>query len=213
MRAPRQRFQTLFAADPEDARLINEAGNCYFRLERYDEAEACYARALAQRPDDAPTLFNVGLAQSLALKNDDAWNTFQRLLDLEPEYVAGYFEAGKICQREQRWDDALQLFETVIIKDTLQSGNGAFRPMDGRLQGLSALNRARIWLLHADDEAAGLGQVALLLERFQDTARVLQLAQELIAAGALARAQLVLAALLAAAPGHEEATRLYTSMT
>jgi len=51
-----------------DWRLANEAGICFFRLERYDDAVRCYERALALEPTNIDVRMKKAVALALAMQ-------------------------------------------------------------------------------------------------------------------------------------------------
>jgi tetratricopeptide (TPR) repeat protein len=70
---------------------------------------------VAQKPGDAFALY--GLAMECAKLGDDqsAASHFQKLLETNPGYVAGYFQFGQFLSRVGRLDEARKLLSDGII--------------------------------------------------------------------------------------------------
>jgi tetratricopeptide (TPR) repeat protein len=70
---------------------------------------------VAAKPADAFARY--GLALECARLGDDqaARGHFQRLLETNPEYVAGYFQFGQLLSRLGRLDDARKMLSDGIV--------------------------------------------------------------------------------------------------
>jgi tetratricopeptide (TPR) repeat protein len=70
---------------------------------------------VAQKPDDAFARY--GLALECAKVGDDAAAAthFQKLIEQNPEYVAGYFQFGQFLGRVGRLDEARKVLSEGIV--------------------------------------------------------------------------------------------------
>jgi tetratricopeptide (TPR) repeat protein len=70
---------------------------------------------VAQKPGDAFARY--GLALECAKQGDDqaATNHFQKLLEENPQYVAGYFQFGQLLSRVGRVDEACKVLSDGIV--------------------------------------------------------------------------------------------------
>jgi len=194
---------------PEDWRLPNEAGICFYRLERYDDALRCYNQALAASPENVDVLLNKGLAYVLSDRDDDALASFGAVFAFDPTHPGAHFEVGKILQKRGQFEDAYAQFDTALAHETMQTMFNVLggRPRNAHLIALVMLNKARLLLGPLAREADGLAQVKSLWDTLGDDASILRLAREL----AIDRPELakrVLGVLIAADPTHSEAREL-----
>jgi tetratricopeptide (TPR) repeat protein len=93
---------------------------------------------VAQKPADA--LARYGLALECAKLGDDPAATahFQKLLETNPQYVAGYFQFGQLLSRLGRLDEARKLLSDGIVvaqnagdshaRDEMQAALCSLRP-------------------------------------------------------------------------------------
>lgn len=79
-------FRRAMQLDPKDADVMQNFGWYLCQRERYPEADALFARALAvpQYQDSARTLLTQGVCQARSGKTDDAERTLVRAYALEP---------------------------------------------------------------------------------------------------------------------------------
>lgn len=70
---------------------------------------------VAQKPSDAFARY--GLALECVKLGDDsaAASHFQRLIETNPEYVAGYFQYGQLLSRLGRTDEARRILSDGIV--------------------------------------------------------------------------------------------------
>lgn len=194
---------------PTDWRLPNEAGICYYRLERYDDAVRCYDLALSASPENVDVLLNKGLAFVLSDRDDDALVAFGEVFALDPIHPGAHFEVGKIFQKRGQYAEAFAQFDTALAHETMQTMFNTFggRPRNSHLVSLVMLNKARLLLGPLGREADGLAQVKTLWDMLGDDGSIMRLANEL-AADKPELAKRVLGVLIAADPTHSAARDL-----
>jgi len=93
---------------------------------------------VAQKPNDAFARY--GLALECAKLGDDsaASEHFRKLLELHPNYVAGYFQFGQLLARVGRMDEARRMLSDGVVvaqkagdthaRDEMQSALNSLRP-------------------------------------------------------------------------------------
>ncbi|CAN5911883.1 tetratricopeptide repeat protein [soil metagenome] len=89
------RFEQALAAAPENPESIEAVGRALLSLDRLDEAEASFIRALAMDPDwSAPHL---GMAM-VAMRREEPFKVvhhLERAIEVDPEYPDTYVELGR----------------------------------------------------------------------------------------------------------------------
>jgi Flp pilus assembly protein TadD len=82
-------------------------GNAAYAAGNFAAARAAFEQALAQRPDDAETLNNLGLALSRLGQNAEAVARFERAVALAPEKSAYRFNLGHAMGELGQWERAV----------------------------------------------------------------------------------------------------------
>jgi tetratricopeptide (TPR) repeat protein len=95
------------------AAALYKTGLGHLRAERYLDAQLCCERALAADSAHADSLHLMGLVSLQTAQYDHAVEWLARAIrqDPKPEYLASL---GRTLQRQQRYDDALKLFDKAI---------------------------------------------------------------------------------------------------
>jgi tetratricopeptide (TPR) repeat protein len=70
---------------------------------------------VAQKPSDAFARYGLALECVKLGDNDAAASHFHKLLESNPEYVAGYFQFGQLLSRLGRTDEARKLLSDGIV--------------------------------------------------------------------------------------------------
>ncbi len=83
----------------------------YGKLERWDETVEQCRQGLAQQPDDALLLFNLGAV--LARQGDDeaALEALDKAAEQQEDWVEVHYNRGTVLLRQERYNDALDAFE------------------------------------------------------------------------------------------------------
>jgi Tfp pilus assembly protein PilF len=91
---------------------------------------------LADDPDDP--FLRYGMAMEYASAGDEAaaLRCFQELLQVAPDYVPAYVQAGQLCVRMNREDEAKALYRTGIDVARKKGDQHAADEMEGFLLGL-----------------------------------------------------------------------------
>ena len=91
---------------------------------------------LTENPGDAFARYGLAMEYSKAGQTDAALAEFQKLLELHPDYTAGYFMAAQTLARAERNDEARKMLNDGIAS-ALRTGNQhAQSEMEAMLQEL-----------------------------------------------------------------------------
>lgn len=82
----------------KDAEAWFLLGAIHGQLEAFDEAEKCCRQAIALRPDIPVTMFNLGIALQKQGKLNEATDSFQQTISLNPNYAEAHNELGVSLQ-------------------------------------------------------------------------------------------------------------------
>ena len=198
--AAAEQFLLAAAQEPQNWRLPNDAGVCFFQAGRYAEALRCYESAMMMMPDMATVLFNRALVLATVGRHDEAFASFQNVLQIDRIHPGAYLEIGKLHQASGRLEDAIEAYDTA-----LQYGGG-----DRRVSGLALLNKARIYLAEGREDLAfaQVDQLATL----RDAGTLAKLAQEILDT-ARARASQIVQRAIEVNPEHRVAAALHKKLS
>jgi tetratricopeptide (TPR) repeat protein len=110
-------LSSYLADRPTDARAWTIQGNILEVLDRSDEAEVAYRRALEIAPTHVAAITGMGI---LARKRGDstrALEYYARAVELEPDYAQAYSSMAAIELRRGNYDEALRLGKLAYSKD------------------------------------------------------------------------------------------------
>ncbi len=101
----------------QDYQTLQQLGNCYISLERYEEASRCYEKAALTEPDEADPY--VGLAAVAFETNllEDAENAFRVAIRLNPKCAAAYAGLASLAQRKTDYRRAFDLYLKCLELD------------------------------------------------------------------------------------------------
>jgi tetratricopeptide (TPR) repeat protein len=141
-----------------DALLLHQTG-------RLDEAEAAYAKALADRPDDPDLRHGFGVLLSQRGELAKAMELIRSAIDLRPAAAAYYNSLGNVLQQQNLLPEAERQFRTAIsLQPELAAAHvnlgNALRLMGRIEESLSAYQAA---LAIRPDHAATIVQLGIAL--------------------------------------------------
>jgi protein O-GlcNAc transferase len=84
------------------------------RLGRRDEALQNYNRALALRPNHAPTLYNRGVTLQRLRRWQEALQSYDRAVSIRPDFVVALVNRGSILRDLKRYEDALKSYDAAL---------------------------------------------------------------------------------------------------
>ena len=133
-----KRVELLFGAERDDqARALLEermkedeengllfAAQVYQRLERYDDAAPLLEQAIEKRGESVELLYLLGAAQERSGGYEAAEKTFQRLLELSPDFGPALNYLGYMwAERGENLEEALDLLHRAVA---MEPDNGAY---------------------------------------------------------------------------------------
>ena len=111
-------YQRTIQLDSNYPHAYASLGDVYLQLGSFSEAQAAYKQALAQAPDDIPTLLNSGTVDQSVGAMSEAETSYQRVLQLDPSSSAAHVNLGVLYMKENRSTDAAQQFTIAIDQKT-----------------------------------------------------------------------------------------------
>lgn len=88
-------------------------GEAYNYLEDYDKALACYGKAIKANPNDIDLLDSRGQLYFDLKQYDQSDKDYEKIIELDPSGVIGYMGKGRNSLRQDRFDEAIRLFDHV----------------------------------------------------------------------------------------------------
>jgi tetratricopeptide (TPR) repeat protein len=106
---------------PQDATAQNNLGNAFARAGQFDEAIACYRRALALKPQFSDAQSNLaqahdsrGSASLTAGRIDEAVISFRCAVQIDPEFFEAHNNLGNALRMAGQTDEALASYERAL---------------------------------------------------------------------------------------------------
>ena len=135
-----QQFQQALALNPHHLAALDNLGNAYRLLKRWDDARNALERALAVAPRDAEANYGLGMVFAQTDETGKAYEYLQRALQNRPDYPEALNNLGVLYLLTQRRNDAVATFERCIrVAPTFDQ---------------SYLNLARVYALEGAHEKA-----------------------------------------------------------
>ena len=157
-------FQKALELSPHHLVSLDNLGNAYRSLKRWDDARGVFESALAISPDDPEANYGLGMVYAQNDDSEKAYEYLQRALKARPNYPEALNNLGVLYLVTRRRDQAVQSFEQCIR--VAPSFDQAY------------LNLARVYALEgARDKARDL--LNELLKQHPDHAQAKQMLQQL----------------------------------
>ena len=107
----REELEAANRIKPGDEKALNLLGMTYFKMELLPQAEEMYTALASRNPNIYTLQSNLGLIQLKLGKLDLAQDALDRALDLQPFNPKAHFYLGLLCEKQRRWQEALEHFE------------------------------------------------------------------------------------------------------
>jgi tetratricopeptide (TPR) repeat protein len=133
-------FQEALRASPDYWIALENLGNAYRQLKRWDEARSTLERAVVAKPDDPEANYSLAMVYAQTDETDRAYQYLQTALKLRPAYPEALNNLGILYLRTRRRDQAVAEFKECM------------RVAPGFDQ--SYLNLARVYSLEGDRDKA-----------------------------------------------------------
>lgn len=92
---------------------------------------------LTEDPNDPFLRYGLAMEYVSAGQDEEAVRCFEQLLQVAPDYVPGYMQAGRALVRLDRMEEARAIFQAGIAAARQQGDQHAAEEMAGFLEGLS----------------------------------------------------------------------------
>jgi len=135
--------------------LINDLGNCYFKLENWEEAASQYRRALECAPVVPVVYRNLGLAEARRQRRAEAIEALEKYMELEPDQCGLDAVLGDLHCGLRNYDQALPYYEK-----SLQSN-----PSDPA--ALFRLSECYLLMGHTDSAITGYQKILQMTPEFE----------------------------------------------
>jgi tetratricopeptide (TPR) repeat protein len=155
-------YSKLVSERPQDGELINDLANCYYRSERFAEAEEQYLRALAADMPPAVAYRNLGLARAQLGKVDEAIISLEHYLQLDPDAVEIAHVVADLYAKGERFGEAIGYYERVLRVQSRDTG------------ALFGLSECYLHMGHRDSAILGYRRVLKQDEDFEPAAKRLR---------------------------------------
>jgi Flp pilus assembly protein TadD/peroxiredoxin len=107
-------FQEALRLSPDHLIALENLGNAYRQLRRWDDARTTLEHAVAVGPQDPEANYSLGMVYAQLNDTDRAYDYLQRALQLRPDYPEALNNLGVLYLRTQRRDQAVQSFEQCM---------------------------------------------------------------------------------------------------
>ncbi|MEM9290191.1 MAG: tetratricopeptide repeat protein [Acidobacteriota bacterium] len=110
--------QQLVTERPNDPQVYNDLGNLLLLDQRVEEAELAYERAVELDSTRPTPHFNLALLYQRRGDTEQALETFQKVIELEPRYAWAHFQIGSILERQSgAKDEAVEAYGRAFALD------------------------------------------------------------------------------------------------
>ena len=111
-------FELALDASPNNRITLRNLGDCLAALDRFDEAQDCYLRALAAAATDTTTLYKYAIALDKRGRLDEAEEYFLRSLEACPTHSnCCYYYADFLCHHRKNFVDAERFYQRSLEID------------------------------------------------------------------------------------------------
>src|SRR6185312_1940729 len=112
-----QLMRQAVALQPASCAYLDDLGELFRRLERFDEAESTFRASIAINGSNAQAWSSLGL--TLASRGDTAGGiaACEQALLVGPDVPGPYYRLGIIYKRQGRVAEAMQQFEAALMRD------------------------------------------------------------------------------------------------
>ena len=107
-------FEYMLSKAPNATPLLNNLGNAYCKLGRYQDATEAYKQVVNLLPDYAGAHYNLGIAYSKLGRYQDAIEPFKQAIRIKPDYADAYSNLGNACLKLGHWQDAIENYKQAI---------------------------------------------------------------------------------------------------
>lgn len=107
----------IIERSPENSDAYNNLGNVYESLQRYDDAEECYRKAISINSDHAFALNNLGVLLSARGDSGQAVDVQVRATSRMPGASIFHYNLGNSLRRSHRYNEAILAYQNAVSCD------------------------------------------------------------------------------------------------
>jgi tetratricopeptide (TPR) repeat protein len=156
-------FEQALQLSPDHLVALENLGNVYRQMNRWDDARALLQRAVAVAPDDPEANYSLGMLYAQTNNADGGYEYLAKAVKLRPAYPEALNNLGILYLRTRRVEQAISTFEECI------------RTVPGFDQAY--LNLAEVYAIESQPEKARTVLLALLKQHPGQTEAEKALAQ------------------------------------
>jgi tetratricopeptide (TPR) repeat protein len=136
-------YDRAISIDPNHKQAWGNKGNCYARMERYDDAFHCYDKALSIDPRYILPIINRAVLLGKSLKWEEALWWYERALEIEPFNRQVWHKKGLILATLGRTEEALKWYRKSGISEGYSPIKEHRLAMEQYNKGLTARKEGR----------------------------------------------------------------------
>ena len=99
---------------PKNAEILNNLGNCQFKLGRIEDALESWKSALKIAPRSGKICNNLGIAYYQLDKNKDAIEYYKKAIMFEPDFADPYYNIASVYGFTGNFEDALRYYKKFL---------------------------------------------------------------------------------------------------
>ena len=138
-----------------DSDLLNDLGNCFFKMQQYDRAEEYYTRATDVIPVNSTAFFNLGLTRARANRPKEAIVALEKYLEVDSGNTEIHRIVGGLHFELGDFGAAIENFEQIL----------SINPRD--LEALFGLSECYLHMGHRDSAILGYRQALAIAPEFE----------------------------------------------
>lgn len=112
-----KRVQLQIERAPTQARFYEILGDLSFSDKKLDDALSAYSTAAKLNPNSAVAFMGLARTHAAEGKRDDGINDARKLLDMHPDYLAGYIELGQLLEQSGSFSEAEQVYQRALDRN------------------------------------------------------------------------------------------------
>jgi tetratricopeptide (TPR) repeat protein len=107
-------FQDLIPFLTQPAEYYFKQGNAFYFEKQYEEAIACYDKALEIKPDDSNAWTNRGVALSELKRYEEAIASYDKAIEIKPDFFEAWSNRGAALSGLKRYKEAIASYDKAI---------------------------------------------------------------------------------------------------
>ena len=112
-----KRVQLQIQRAPTQARFYEIVGDLSLSDKKLDDALSAYATAAKLNPNSAVAVMGLSRTHAAQGKREDGINDARNLLNMHPDYLAGYVELGQLLEESGNFPEAEQVYQHALERN------------------------------------------------------------------------------------------------